>query len=201
MTRWGRKRLVAMLAALAVGLVHAAGQAQALQPQPRPPELITHAEAVDLDHCFMGSLYALQLASAKKNGASLKRAEDFAPDPLVRSLADKVWRDNFDSAWDYGVNFYRTCSATYIDVHSQRFIASEYCLQNGFLTSIADLARQKGVPKEKIYSAYASYLNQPMARKAIDVAYEPHREDGHFFTQTFDGCLELFSTDALSRHP
>jgi hypothetical protein len=184
-----RKLRVFLLTLFAVTVVHAAGQEQSgsLQSNKIPP--ITAEQAPALNNCFIGASMAFYLAISKQRGVSLEVAERSAPNKAMAAIADTVWNETFPAPMDYGLNFYQTCSTPYIDVHSKAFVATKFCVQNGFLTLIARESKKAGIPKEKVYSEYQAYLREPLAGKAIDAAYEPLVDDSDIFVKTFNSCL------------
>jgi hypothetical protein len=182
--------LVCLWALLTAATAYGADQQQSVYPNPNEPLKLTGDQAKALSNCFVGAVTALHVAIWKQSGMSYDVVKKGAPSPAMAHVADVVWSQNFPRPWDYGIYFYSTCSAPAIDVRIKPFIASEFCLQLGFLTSLADQAKKHGVSKDQFDTVYAGYLKVPNASDAVDAAYAPHVDDGSVFMNTFQKCVK-----------
>ncbi len=156
----------------------------------------THKEHMNMTYCIGMADTAMYVATNKLQGVPMERmTEHYRPleNPRLNlATVEKVYADNFSSAWDYTVSFFDECTQHLANVKASRANLAGYCMQNSLIADVAHSFKSSGAPKERAYAYFAEFKNET-PNLIIDNVYASSQTRAEIKLDTWNSCMSVIS--------
>lgn len=176
---------VIALAFTAVGLSACAGS-PAIEPY------YNAEERSRLTYCVGMADTARAVATQKLEGVAREQLRQFYQSKpnteLHLATVDKVYGEEFTSAWDYTLSFFVECAANLAQVPLARVRLAHYCMQNQLIADVAHGYKTGGKPKDQAYLHFVRIPSET-PKTIVDRVYASSKGRAEIKLELWSSCI------------
>lgn len=161
-----------------------------------PQKIYTHTEHRNMTYCIGMADTAMYVATNKLQGVPMERMTEYyrpLENPRLHlATVEKVYADNFSSAWDYTLSFFDECTQHLANVPASRANLAGYCMQNSLIADVAHAFKISGAPKERAYAYFAEFKSET-PNLIIDNVYASSQTRTDIKLDVWNSCMLVIS--------
>jgi hypothetical protein len=153
----------------------------------------TTSEEKQLEGCLTMADAVRYIASEKKKGVSAEKMRAHFANILSEknniALIDKIYGDRFDDAWVYAMNVFDECVQNIAEISPKCANRAHRCMADQFMVDVARTLKNRGIPKEKVYSLFKRRDGES-SEPIIDMVYASSKDRGQLKLDIWNKCME-----------